>query len=153
MSMPPGKIGAAFRVERRLQLGNPPAEPGYHLGDDVIRADAQPFAGDLDGQMPVAEMPCNPQQIRRLASGDLADRLGGGANADIAAAFELQAVAVDQVMRAGQIEQIALPGSGDEADAPAVPVIIGEGYRVKRRLLRPCPPSMHCDRPPHPSSQ
>src|SRR5215471_7452704 len=140
MLMSPGKIGAAFRVERRLQLGDPAAEPGYHLGD-------------LHGQMPVAEMPCNPQQIRRLASCDLEDRLGGGADADIAAAFELQAIAVDQVMRARQIEQIALPRTGDKADAPAVPVIIGEGYRVKGRLLRPCPPSMRCDRPPHPSSQ
>src|SRR5215472_15971679 len=44
MLMLPGKIGAAFRVERRLQLGDPAAEPGHHLGDDVIVTNAQPFA-------------------------------------------------------------------------------------------------------------
>jgi len=61
MMMPPAGIGAGFRVERRLQLGNPATEPSHHFGNDMIRPDAQPFAGDLDGEVTVAEVPGDPQ--------------------------------------------------------------------------------------------
>jgi hypothetical protein len=30
-----------------------------------------------------------------------------------------------------------------------MPVDIGEGYRVERRFLRPCPPPTHRNSPPH----
>ena len=79
-------IGADFGVERRFEPGNPAAEPYYHVGDDVIRANAQPRPGDLQRQMPVPEMPGNPQQVCRTARLDLEDRLGGGADTEIPAA-------------------------------------------------------------------
>ena len=104
-------IGADFRVERRLEPGDPAAEPRHHLGDDMVGADAQPLAGDLQRQMPVAEMPGDAQQIGRTVGRDLEDRLGGGAHPQIAAAVEFETVALDQVMRPRQIEQKGLPES------------------------------------------
>ena len=56
------RIGADFRVEGGFERGQPPAEAGHHLGDDMIGADAQPLARDLQWQMPVAEMPRDAQQ-------------------------------------------------------------------------------------------
>ena len=54
-------VGAGFGVERRLQFDDAPAEAGYHLGDHVVGPDAQPFSGNLYRQVPVAEVPGNPQ--------------------------------------------------------------------------------------------
>ena len=59
-------IGADFRVERRVEPGQLAAEPLDHRGDDMIGADAQPLAGDLQRQMPVAEMPGDAQQVGRV---------------------------------------------------------------------------------------
>lgn len=56
-------IGASFRVERRVQFDDPTAKAGHHLGHYTIGPDAQPLASDLHRQVPVAEMPGNPQQI------------------------------------------------------------------------------------------
>ena len=80
---------------------------------------------------------------------DFKDRLGGGADSQIATAVEFEAVAVDQVMRPGQIEEKGLARIGDQANAAAMSVDIGEGYRVDRRFLRPCPPPVHRNCSPH----
>ena len=54
------RIGAAFGIERCLDLDNARAQPLHHRLDDVIPADAQPLAHDLRRQMAVAEMPGDP---------------------------------------------------------------------------------------------
>ena len=50
-------IGAAFRIERRLDLDDARAETLDHRLDHVVTADAQALGHDLGRQMPVAEMP------------------------------------------------------------------------------------------------
>ena len=142
-------IGADFRVERRLAPGDPAAEPRHHRGDDMIGADAQPLAGDLQRQMPVAEMPGDAQQARGLSAVDLDDRLGGGAHPDIAAVVELEPVAFGQMLGARQIEQKRRARIGDQPDAAAMPVEIGQRHRVDRRLVRPMAARMDRNRPPH----
>src|SRR5271166_185665 len=120
-------IGAGFRVEGGLQSGDLAAEAGHHFSNHMIGADAQSLAGNLHRQMSVAEVPGNPQQICVSGSHNFGDRLGGGANVKITAAFELETVTVDQVMWSRQIEKIGLARSGDEPDAAAMPVDIGQG--------------------------
>ena len=143
-------IGADFGVEGRFEPSDPAAEPGHHLGDHMVGADAQPLAGDLQRQMPVAEVPGDAQQVGRDRR-PLFRRPAPAAARDpeIAAAVEFETVALDQVMRPRQVEQIGFARIGDQADAAAVPVEIGEGHRVDRRLFRPMPPPMHRNRPPH----
>lgn len=149
MMMGSPRIGADFGIEGGFEPGDTATEAGHHIGDHVIRADAQPVAGDLQRQMPVAEMPGNPQQIRPIDRLDLQQRLGGGANAQITAAVELETVALDEMMRPGQIEEKGLTRIGDEADTAAVPVEISKGYRVDRGICRPIAPAANRNRTPH----
>src|SRR5204863_8635447 len=122
---------------------DPSAEPHDHFSDDVIGANSEAFTCYLQRQVPIAEVPSDAQQICRLSRFDFKDRLGGGADVQIATAVEFEAVAVHQVMRSEQVEEIGLARIGGQADAAAMSVDIGEGYRVDRRSLRPCPPHMH----------
>ena len=66
MTMRRSGIGAAFGIERRLDLDDARAEPLHHRLDDVVAADAQPFRHDLRRQMAVAEMPGDPDQMMRI---------------------------------------------------------------------------------------
>lgn len=115
-------ICADFRIERGFEPGDLTPEPSHHLGDDVVRANAQALAGDLQRQMPIAEMPGNPQQIDTIGGLDFEDRLGCGADTEKAAAVELETVALGKVMCPRQIEQKGLARIGDKADTAAVPV-------------------------------
>jgi hypothetical protein len=142
-------VGADFRVEGRIEPCETAAEPDYHIGDDVIRSNAQPLAGDLKRQVSVAEMPSDPQQVRPIDRLDFEKRLGGGANTKIPAGFELKTVAVDEVTRPRQIEKKGLSRIGDEADAAAMPVDVSEGHRTERRVFRPIALAVDRESSPH----
>ena len=100
--------GAGFGVEGRIQPSDPPPEPRNHFGDDVIGANSETLTGYLQRQVPVAEMPGDAQQVRLFGSFDFKDWLGGGADAQIATAVKLEPVAVEQVMRSGQVKEKGL---------------------------------------------
>ena len=85
-------------------------------------------------------MPGNAQQVWRFGAFDFKDWLGGGKYAQITAAVEFEAIAVDQVMRPRQVEEIGLARIGDQANATAMSVDIGEGYGVDRSVFRPTSP-------------
>ena len=125
------------------------AEARHHLGDDMIGADAQAVPNRLQRQMPVAEMPGDPQQGGAILGLDVEHRLRRRAYADKTAAVEFEAIAVGEMMGPRQIEQKNLARIGDEPDAAAMAVEVGEGHRVERRLLPPMAAMVHRDRPPH----
>src|SRR5712675_656940 len=75
-------IGAAFGVERRLDLDHARAEPLHHRLDDVIAPDPQALRHDLGRQMTIAEMPGDADQMLRIVAADLGQRLGGGDHLD-----------------------------------------------------------------------
>src|SRR6476660_2133114 len=85
-------IGAGFGIERRVDAADLRAEPRHHVDDHLVPADAQTRAGDLYRQMAIAEMPGDARELRAVAAGNLGERLGGGADGEIAAAFELEPV-------------------------------------------------------------
>jgi hypothetical protein len=64
-------IGAAFGIERRIDLDHAGAEPLHHRLDDVIAPDPQALGHDLRRQMAVAEMPGDPNQMVRVGASDL----------------------------------------------------------------------------------
>ena len=142
-------IRADFRVEGRFQSGDVAAETDHHLGDDVIGPDAQPLARDLKRQVPVPEMPRDPQQTGWIGALDFEERLASRTDADKIAAVERKAIARGEVMRVRQIEQESLAGVGNKADAAAVPVNIGERHRVDRALLRPMAAVVNCNGAAH----
>src|SRR5882757_3867760 len=88
-----GGIGAAFGIERRLDLDDAGAEPGHHRLDDVVAADAQALRHDLGRQMAIAEMSGDPYQMERVGATDFNQRLGSGDHLDQAAVFQHQRVA------------------------------------------------------------
>jgi hypothetical protein len=45
--------------------------------------------------MPIAEMPCSAQQVCPVARLDFEERLGGGANAKVAAPLDFETVTLD----------------------------------------------------------
>ena len=69
-------IGAAFGIERRLDLDHAGAEPLHHRLDDVIAPDPQALGHDLRRQMAVAEMPGDPDQMQRIGAPDLDQQIG-----------------------------------------------------------------------------
>ena len=143
------RVSPEFGVERRLEPDDPAAEPGHHIGDDVIGADAQPLAGDLQRQMAIAEMPGDAQHGGAIGCLDLEDRLGRCPDAQITAAVEFEAVAVGEMICTRQIEQKRLAGIGDQSDAAAVPIEISQRNTAGRSVLRPVPSAVNGDRSAH----
>ena len=70
MRMSRAGIGAAFGIERRLDLDHPRAQPAHHRLDYMISPDAQALGHDLGRQMAVAEMPGDADQMLRIVAAD-----------------------------------------------------------------------------------
>ena len=105
MSMTAAGIGAAFRIERRVDRSHARTQSAHHILDDMIAADSKPLAGDLRRQMAVAEMPGDPHHMLRIAGANFGQRLGRGDDLDETAIFQHQRVAAAQRHRLFQIKQ------------------------------------------------
>jgi len=117
------RVRPALRIERRLDLDDARAEPLHHRFDDVIPADAQAFWHDLGRQMAVAEMPGDPDQMQRIGTPDLDQRLGGRDHLDQPSVFQHQGVATAQRDGVFQIEQEFQPARPRHRHPPPVPVV------------------------------
>jgi len=116
-------VGAVLRIERRLHWRKPRAEPAQHVLDHMIAPDAQPVAGDLHVDMPVADMPGEPRQLMAVGGGDFDQRLRPANDAHDSTVIEHEAVAIAQSRRLRQIEQklrSALAGQNNAAPMPLV---------------------------------
>jgi len=128
-------IGAAFGIERRLDLDDARAKPLHHRLDDVVAADAQTFWHDLRRQMPVAEMPGDPNQMQGISAADLEQRFGGGDHLDQAAVLQHQRIAAAQRDGVFQVEQEFEPARANHRHPPPVPIVeiehhgVGGGFR------------------------
>jgi len=90
------RIGAAFGIERRLDLDDAGAETFHHFLDDVIAADAQATGGDLGRQVAVAEMPGKAHEMAGIGAADLDQRFRRSHHLDAAAVFQHESVAAAQ---------------------------------------------------------
>ena len=134
MRMAAGGIGAAFGIERRLDLDDAGAEPLHHRLDDMISANAQALRHNLRRQMTVAEVPGDPDQMMRIAALDLDQRLGCGNHLDQAAVFQHQRIAAAQRDRMFEIEQELKPAGADHRHPPPVAIVEIEHDGIDRRL-------------------
>lgn len=125
-------IGAAFRIERRLDFDDASAKPQDHFGDDVIAADAQTARRDLGRQVAVAEMPGDPHQMLWIRAADLEQRFGGGDNLDQPAILQHQGVAPAECHGLVEIEQKREPAGPLHGKAPPVPIVEPEHDAVGR---------------------
>ena len=140
-------IGAAFGIERRLDLDDARAEALHHRLDHVIPADAKALRHDLGRQMAVAEMPGDANQVQRIGAADLDQRLGGGDHLDQAAVFQHQRVAAAKRNGVFQVEQEFEPACARHRHPPPVPIVeiehhgIGGGFRPAMLALNACCPN------------
>ena len=129
-------IGAAFGIERRLDLDHARTKPPDHGFDDMIAPDPQPLGHDLGRQMAVAEMPGDPDQMMRVGSPDLQQRLGRRHHLDQPAVLEHQRIAAAKCYGVFQVEQEFKPARARHRHPPPVPVVEIEHDGIGRRF---CP--------------
>ena len=128
-------IGAAFGIERRLDLDDARAEALHHRLDHVIPADAKALRHDLGRQVAIAEMPSDPDQMQGIGAADFEQRLGGRHHLDEPSVFQHQRIAAAQRDGVFQIEQEFQPARARHRHPPPVPIVeiehdgIGRGLR------------------------
>jgi hypothetical protein len=147
MPMPDG-IGTAFGVERRLDLDDARTQSFHHFLDDVVAPDPQAFAHDLRRQMAIAEMPCEANQMERVAAADFEQRLRRGHDFDQTPVFENQRVAPTQCNRGFEVEQKLKSARACHHHPPPMAIVEIEHHRIGRRL-RPTVLSLDLRRPDH----
>ena len=129
------RIGAAFGIERRLNLDDARAEPLHHRLDDMIAANAQALRHDLRRQMAVAEMPGDADQMQGIGAADLDQWLGRRHHLDQPSVFQHQRIAAAQGDGVFEVEQEFEPSRAGHRHPPPVPVVeiehdgIGRGLR------------------------
>jgi len=143
-----GRIGAAFGIERRLDLDDARAQPLHHLLDHVIPPDAQTLAHDLRWKMAVAEMPGDPHQMLRIGPPDLDQWLRRGYHFDQPAVLQHQRIAAAQGHRVFEVEQKFQPARPRHRHPPPVPVVKVKDHRIGGRF-RPAILPSNLRRPNH----
>jgi hypothetical protein len=128
------RIGAALRIEWRLDLDRSGTQPLHHRLDHVIAPDAQAFRRDLRRQMSIAEMPCDANQVLRILAADFHQRLGRRNHFDQPAIIKHQCVTASQRDRMFQIEQEFEPARAGHRNATAVTIVEIEHHGIGRRL-------------------
>ncbi len=139
------RIGAAFRIERRLDLRHLGAEAAYHVLDDVIATDPQLLTEDLGRKVTIAEMPGDAHEVLCILRADFGKRLGRRKHFHEASVFQRQRVAGPQHDRFLQIEQEFEAANALHGDPPAMPVVEIEHDRIDGLAL-PRPRRHHLHR-------
>jgi hypothetical protein len=127
-------VGTTFRIERRVDLDDAGAEPADHRLNDVIAPDPQALGRDLRGQMAVAEMPGDPNQMVQVVAADLRQRLRRGNHLDQPAVVKHQCVPASQHDYIFQIKQKRKAARARHRRPPPVPIVEIEHDRIGRRL-------------------
>lgn len=113
-----GFIGAAFRLEGRVDHRDGRAKATRHLLEHAVAGDADAIGKKLRRHMAVTQMPGEPRQMMRILRHDLRHRLLGRNHRYDAPVFEREAVSVFQPRRLDKVEQerhVALAAHGDTA--------------------------------------
>ena len=100
-------VGTAFRVEGAPHRSCPSAELLHHVLDNVIAPDSERCAHELRRQMPVAEMPGDLDEMRRVIGFNLDKVFGLGHHLDDPSVFQLKTIGVAQVNGARLVQQKA----------------------------------------------
>jgi hypothetical protein len=126
------RISTGFGIEWRLDRLNMTAEAFDHVLDDMIRPNADTVSKQLHGQMPVAQMPCDPHEFAVIMRVDFQQRFRSRTNADDTAVFQRQAVAIPQSHRLRKIDQQFPSGLRCQNDAAAVAAIEIDQHLIDR---------------------
>ena len=128
-------ISTAFGIEWRFDDDDTRTEAANHILNDMISPDAQTFADDLRRQMPIAEMPGDPDQMIRICPADFHQRLRRGDHFDQPPVFQDQRVAATQRYGLFQIQQEFQPVCPRHRHAAAMTVVEIEHHRIGSGLI------------------
>ena len=100
----------------------------------MITPDPQAFGHDLGRQMPVAEMPGDPDQMMRVGATDFDQRLRGCDHFNQPPVLQHQRIATAQRYRIFEVEQEFEPAGADHRHPPPVPIVEIEHDGIGRSL-------------------
>jgi hypothetical protein len=133
-----GVIGAALRLERRVDGHNLGAEAVQQRLDRGIRLQPEPALQNLHRHMAVAEVPGEPGERRQIGSARLDQRLGLGHDLHQTAVIEHQCVVGAQPHQLGEVE---LDASAFDAEQKAL-LRLTLGMRQDERVDGGCIPPL-----------
>ena len=116
-------VGAAFRIERRIDMGNCSTQPPHHVFDHVISADDKTIAVEHRRQVPVAKVPSDAHEMTQIRAANFSEWFGRGDNFDKSPVLQHQCVTLAQPMRLFQIQQELRPRLRSHHDAAAMTLV------------------------------
>jgi len=132
-------VGAAFRLERGLQLRKLRAEAMEHLLDHMVGPNAKNPIANFSRQMPISQMPGKAHELIGLFMSYFDDSLRGGLDLQQPAVFQLQAIPLGHGNRFRKIEKDILALIRHQANAPAVAGVKIERESARRPFQGPMP--------------
>jgi len=133
-------IGSAFRMEGNGHTGHPRAKVLEHVADDVVVKDQDVVSVDLGGQVPIADVPGEGEQVLGVAGADVQQVFLGGDHLDPATVVQQEAVAMGQRGGLGEVNQHLITMDAGQQFAPDAPQVVGQHHQIERdrsRLARP----------------
>lgn len=116
-------VGTALRIEGSLHWVQPSAEPFHHVLYNVIAPDPEGRAHELRRQMPVAQMPGDPDEMGRVLGLDLDKVFRFGHHFDNPPVLQLKTIGVAQVNGARFVQQKGQTFFSAQDGPPAIAVI------------------------------
>lgn len=126
-------IGAALRLEGSADVQHRGAEPAQHVLDHVIAADEDEILAELGRKMPVAEVPGEADEMRRVARDDPGEWLRGSLHLDQPPILQRQPIAVTERARRRQVEEEFEPLLALHGDPPPMALVMVEEHDIGRR--------------------
>ncbi len=124
MTVAAGGIGTGLRIKWRFDRLDMAAKALDHRLDDVIGADADAIAEQLNRQMAIAEMPGDTHEFSFMVGMNFKQRLGLRSDTDHTASVRGKTVAVPQTNRFRQIDQHLGSGYRRQDDAAAKTTVV-----------------------------
>lgn len=137
-------IGATFRIEGRGHRSDHTAKTHHHRLDHVVAPDAKAIARQLRRQMPVAEMPREPDQAGGVRRFDFHEFLRLRFHRHEAPVLKFEGLPVPENHGRGEVEQDVEAVYAPQHPPPPVPQIMVEDHGIRRRAR----PLTGLDHPP-----
>ncbi len=121
-----GGIGAAHGHEGRADIRHRGAERLEHGADYVITQDQNAILTDLRGEMPVADMPSQLEQVNDIPRPDVKQVFLGGPDQNAGAVIQHQCIAMLQNGGLGQVDQDLAPVIQLQDTPPDMARVVGQ---------------------------
>jgi len=130
-------VGAAFRLERGLQLQKLRSEAMEHLLDHMIGPNAKNLIANFSRQMPISQMPGKAHELVGIFVPNFDNKLRGGPDAQQPPVFKLQGISIGHGNRFRKIEKDIFALIRCQTNAAAMTSIEIEREGASRSFLRP----------------